>query len=628
MIIQCDQCSTKFKLDDAKLTEAGVKVRCRKCQHIFQVQREHSPEEPDFDVLLQGLHGGSVPQSPPSAPPVVPQEPCSATVETSFVPVDLPNHPSNSLPLNIQSQHCPASISTSVPDESPSPAHFNEFTFTFDPLPSESPEASQQSSKEFGEIDFAAFSEKPNLSSAATELSSGESALTFDTFSVMEQETASCATNSSDEATQEIPDSMSVPSDSFSFTFDDEPTPQMTTEDMLPSSTPSETNTFEIPGWDQNHLETSEPAASSLTSDEKESVETGSTTQTTTPPTTSAETVFPEYNFDNLVIETPAPETPSMVSHRSAPHAPLIPQEPATLVLPTFPTEPDSMPAEFPLHDVTSEASAAPVPQTPLRIETLAFSYSADSIDTSSVATGTQPFEKSDTLSLTTLPAGYSEMDSDVRPSASTTENELGGDQFSFESEEPPASLSCRRQGPSLMGILGLVLMVIIVGAVAGIGGIYVFKGPETLKKLGLGGIVRLLGTKKTAEERIELRNIEGYYLTNAATGELFVIKGEAFNSFKSPRAAIQVRGLIYNSAGTVILQKTAYCGNILSPEQLNSLPMTKIDETMNNRLGDALANIGTPSNRSVPFAIIFANLPKEAADYAVEVVGSQATGQ
>ncbi|MBI5888324.1 MAG: zinc-ribbon domain-containing protein [Deltaproteobacteria bacterium] len=35
MIIQCDKCSTKFRIDDSKVTGAGVKVRCTKCQNVF-----------------------------------------------------------------------------------------------------------------------------------------------------------------------------------------------------------------------------------------------------------------------------------------------------------------------------------------------------------------------------------------------------------------------------------------------------------------------------------------------------------------------------------------------------------------------------------------------------------------
>jgi predicted Zn finger-like uncharacterized protein len=40
MIIICPQCLTKFNLDDGRVPEGGAKVRCSKCQHIFQVRQE------------------------------------------------------------------------------------------------------------------------------------------------------------------------------------------------------------------------------------------------------------------------------------------------------------------------------------------------------------------------------------------------------------------------------------------------------------------------------------------------------------------------------------------------------------------------------------------------------------
>ncbi len=50
MIVQCDNCQTKFRIADGKVTERGVKVRCSKCAHVFLVRREapSSPEMPQY----------------------------------------------------------------------------------------------------------------------------------------------------------------------------------------------------------------------------------------------------------------------------------------------------------------------------------------------------------------------------------------------------------------------------------------------------------------------------------------------------------------------------------------------------------------------------------------------------
>ncbi len=40
MIVKCEQCQTRFKIPDDKVTEKGVKVRCTKCSHTFRVTRD------------------------------------------------------------------------------------------------------------------------------------------------------------------------------------------------------------------------------------------------------------------------------------------------------------------------------------------------------------------------------------------------------------------------------------------------------------------------------------------------------------------------------------------------------------------------------------------------------------
>ncbi len=176
--------------------------------------------------------------------------------------------------------------------------------------------------------------------------------------------------------------------------------------------------------------------------------------------------------------------------------------------------------------------------------------------------------------------------------------------------------------------MVSLLLAAIVLMIVGGGGALYLLKGPEAFKAVGLDGVARLLDGESAVQERILIRTVEGSYLNNSEAGELFVIRGVAVNSYKSPRAALQIRGMIYNAAGAVILQKVVYCGNPLPPERLATLPLAKIEEAMNNRLGESYANIGVPPGKSIPFVIVFSKMPKEAVDFAVELAGSQPSGQ
>ncbi len=55
MIIQCKQCRTKFRFDDAKIAEEGVWVRCNRCQHVF------FQETPRKSPLFEPAAGGDEP---------------------------------------------------------------------------------------------------------------------------------------------------------------------------------------------------------------------------------------------------------------------------------------------------------------------------------------------------------------------------------------------------------------------------------------------------------------------------------------------------------------------------------------------------------------------------------------
>ena len=116
--------------------------------------------------------------------------------------------------------------------------------------------------------------------------------------------------------------------------------------------------------------------------------------------------------------------------------------------------------------------------------------------------------------------------------------------------------------------------------------------------------------------------------MVNREAGEIFVVSGEAVNNFKKPRASIQVKANVLGPKGEILVQKTAYCGNVLSKEQLATLPMAKIEEAMGSPFGDSLANLGVQPGKSIPFVIVFHGVQKNAAEFSTEVVGSTVASQ
>lgn len=68
VIITCEQCATQFQLDDSRVPEAGVRVRCSRCKHSFFVKPESPSGHSVEKVVEQALEadGSTQELGPPS----------------------------------------------------------------------------------------------------------------------------------------------------------------------------------------------------------------------------------------------------------------------------------------------------------------------------------------------------------------------------------------------------------------------------------------------------------------------------------------------------------------------------------------------------------------------------------
>jgi predicted Zn finger-like uncharacterized protein len=197
-----------------------------------------------------------------------------------------------------------------------------------------------------------------------------------------------------------------------------------------------------------------------------------------------------------------------------------------------------------------------------------------------------------------------------------------------YQDEElPPSSLTSRKKSGSNFPLLVISGAIILVIALAG-SGVYFFGGPKAFSRVGLGFLVEWSGDKAAEEGSIALKGVTASYAVNSAAGELFVVRGEAVNNFKKPRASIQIKVSLLGAGGINLVTKSAFCGNSLSNEQLASLPLAKLEETMNNQFGDSLANLGLKPGGTIPFIVVVSPLPKDATDYNVTVGGSTVATQ
>lgn len=195
-------------------------------------------------------------------------------------------------------------------------------------------------------------------------------------------------------------------------------------------------------------------------------------------------------------------------------------------------------------------------------------------------------------------------------------EPEITFDAAPAQQEAPPLSITSRRRQSSLLSILIAVLVALVLG----VGGFMAYTSLTNGS-----GASELFGkpAAPVEEGRIFIQKVSAHYVQNTISGELLVITGEAVNKYSTPRAALQVKGIVFGAGGNILVSKVAYVGNQLSDEQMATMELEKIEAAMNNQFGDSLINLEVPPGKAIPFAIVIANPPKEGKEFGVEAAGS-----
>ena len=156
--------------------------------------------------------------------------------------------------------------------------------------------------------------------------------------------------------------------------------------------------------------------------------------------------------------------------------------------------------------------------------------------------------------------------------------------------------------------------------------------------------VKQFLGLRDETKGSIALERVRGYFLEHATFSRIFIIEGRAVNQWKEPRSFIKVKGTLQNAKGTIVEQRTVYCGNLLEEKDLKELPKEAIEKSLSSQFGISFSNVNVPPQKSVPFMIVFMDFAQKGtegqpasapsgkagdassapSDFAVEVVSSQ----
>ena len=121
-----------------------------------------------------------------------------------------------------------------------------------------------------------------------------------------------------------------------------------------------------------------------------------------------------------------------------------------------------------------------------------------------------------------------------------------------------------------------------------------------------------------------QISTSQSYYVENSVSGQLFVIKGLVTNDSVTAQSELRVKGTLYKEKGTPLLHQTVYCGNIISDDDLKSASMDSLNNQMANPFGAALSNVNVAPGQSLPYMIVFTDLPAELNEFSVEPSSSK----
>lgn len=117
--------------------------------------------------------------------------------------------------------------------------------------------------------------------------------------------------------------------------------------------------------------------------------------------------------------------------------------------------------------------------------------------------------------------------------------------------------------------------------------------------------------------------DINSKFIENANAGKLFVITGKVKNGYGENRGMVTLSGKIFSTGKVLANQERVYSGNIMSDLELANLELDKIKARLSNRLGDNRSNVKIEPGQSIPFMVVFSNLPDDLEEFTIEVTGS-----
>lgn len=127
---------------------------------------------------------------------------------------------------------------------------------------------------------------------------------------------------------------------------------------------------------------------------------------------------------------------------------------------------------------------------------------------------------------------------------------------------------------------------------------------------------------------RLRFKNVSGKFHVSNVSGVLFCIQGTISNMYQEPRSFIQLKASLLDNTGKAVCEKKGFAGNSFSDSELRDMSLDQINQRLGNPAGDGNSNVNIEPNTSIPFMIVFGDLPEDLGEFTVEPVSSKPGGK
>lgn len=117
-------------------------------------------------------------------------------------------------------------------------------------------------------------------------------------------------------------------------------------------------------------------------------------------------------------------------------------------------------------------------------------------------------------------------------------------------------------------------------------------------------------GTTAAAHFQIKVADLRQYFVENVSLGRIRIVQGSIVNTSNKTMTRIKVKGELYDMLGVRVMEGFAYCGNILTEQELATATEAEITKRLLQPLGTEVSTEKVPPQGIVPFMIVFLREP------------------